>query len=739
MAEAVFRWCYRHRWKVVVAWIAVVIGLSAAMSSASYSREFETPGESQRAHDILDTRFPRGESGDGVDVVLRAGQDVRDAGVRRQATAMLRKADRLPHVQGYVSPYDAPGAGRISADGTTAFATLRLDVSGFDVPASLIDDLRKLATETASDSLRVELGGQAVRNAESNSGGQAEMIGFLAAAVILLVVFGSVVAAGVPLLTALMALGAGMGGIAALTAVTDIPEFAPQLAAMVGIGVGIDYALFVITRYREALARGHAGEDAAMVAMNTAGRAVLVAGGTVVLSLLGVLVIGDQALRGLGIAAAVAVLFTMLAAVTLLPALLSLLGRRIDSLPLTSRRRRAKAVEATAEGRGWTFRWVRGVQRRPLLWGLLSAVFLVTLALPAFSLRLGSADAGNMPAETSSRQAYDLLADGFGPGFNGPLLVVADLGGVPGTAARDAALARLGAGLREDPGVAGVTPPRRNDPGDAAVITVYPRSGPQEKDTEALVQRVRQDVVPAAATDGIQVHVGGRVAGDLDGAAQIGDRLALLIALVIGMALLLLLLAFRSLLLPVKAALMNLLVIGASYGVVVAVFQWGWAADLVGLPGGAPVESVMPLLMFAIAFGLSMDYEVFLLSRVREHWLRTGDNSAAVAQGVGSTARVITAAGLIMLAVFGSFMLGDDRLIKLFGFALAVPILLDILVVRLVLVPATMELLGRANWYLPRALDRRLPRFDVEAPGPEPGDTSGDRAPAAAVAAKGQS
>ncbi|MGW1979465.1 MMPL family transporter [Streptomyces sp. NPDC001889] len=735
MAEAVFRWCYRHRWKAVVAWTLIVVGLSTAVSTASYSREFETPGESQRALDLLDSRFPRGESTEGIDLVLRAANGVREPAVRNKVTALLKRAERLPHVAGTVSPYGADGADRISDDGRTAFATLRLDVGGFDVPDSLVDDVKELAAGAGSEGLRIEAGGQAVRNAESNSGGQAELIGFAAAALILLIVFGSVVAAGLPLLTAVVALGAGMGGIALLTAVTDIPEFAPQLAAMVGIGVGIDYALFIITRYREARTRGLAGEEAVLDAMNTAGRAVLVAGTTVVLSLLGVLIIGDRALRGLGIAASVAVLFTMLASVTLLPALLALLGPRIDALPLL-RGRRARAAEAAARGQGWTFRWVRGVQRRPVLWGIVSTAALVVLAMPAFSLRLGSADAGNMPESTSSRQAHELLAEGFGPGFNGPLLIVADLRGLP-AAERAPVLGALRERVAGDGGVAGVSAPRLNEAGDTAVLTVRATTGPQERATESLVERIREEAVPAAG-DGVRAHVGGRVAGEMDSARQIGDRLALLIALVIALALVLLLLAFRSLLLPVKAALMNLLVIAASYGTVVAVFQWGWGAGLIGLPGGAPVESVMPLLMFAIAFGLSMDYEVFLLSRVREHWLRTGDNSEAVAQGVGATARVVTAAGVIMLAVFGSFMLGEDRLIKLFGFALAVPILLDILVVRLVLVPATMELLGRANWYLPPVLDRVLPRFDVEAPGVPGGPPGAAGAPGTAVHTGGE-
>jgi RND superfamily putative drug exporter len=736
--EKLARWSYRRRWLVLIGWLVVLIGASTAMQSATYSRDFEAPGESQQTLDLLTDRFPAGESSDGVDVVFQADAGVQDPAVRQRVDTLLRQAQDLDHVVGALSPYDAESSGRVSPDGSVAFATLQLDVSGFDVPPALIDDLKALTEQARGPGLAVELGGQAVRNAETDPGGIAEVVGFVVAAIILLIAFGSVVSAALPIVTALFALGLGMSGIAILTRVTDIPEFAPQLAGMIGIGVGIDYALFIVTRYREALKAGHAPDDATAVAMGTAGRAILVAGGTVVVSLLGVLVFGDEALRGLGIAAAVVVLTTMLAAVTLLPALLGLVRHRINALSL---RRRARTATDGADT-GWSYRWVRTVQRRPVFWAVASTLLLLVLALPLVSLRLGSADAGNGPTSATSRKAYDMLADGFGPGFNGPLLVVADLARVPGGAAGAdgrAVVGELSRGLSADPQIAAVSPPRVNPAGDAAVLTVFARSGPQDEATERLVKRLRGETVPTVLSGTeARAFVGGRTAANIDSAQQIGDRLPLLFAVVIGLSLLVLLVAFRSLVLPIKAAVMNLLAIGAAYGVLVAVFQWGWGIGLLGLSGGAPIESVMPLLMFAIAFGLSMDYEVFLLSRVRENWLRTGDNSRSLALGVGATARVITAAAAIMISVFVAFMLGSDRLIKLFGFALAVPILLDVILIRLILVPSVMQILGRANWYLPKWLDRILPRVEIEAPShPAPAPVAAQAGAPDSVAAGG--
>jgi putative drug exporter of the RND superfamily len=725
--ERLARWCVRRRWLVLVAWL-VALGVTTALAGQpSYSRAIDTPGESQRAFALLQARFGAAEAGDSIEVVVKADAGVHDPAVRQRVTDLLQRADALPHVEEVSSPYAQGGRQQVAPDGTVAYATLRLDARGFDVPNSLVEDLERLRDQARAPGLQVELGGQPVRNAETSTGNAAELVGFLAALAILLLVFGSLVAAGLPLLTALAGVGLAASMIGLLTRAIDIPEFAPQLAAMIGIGVGVDYALFVVTRYRHALAGGTQPADAAVIAMATAGRAVLVAGATVVLSLLGVLVIGQQALLGLGVAAAVTVLATMLAAITLLPALLGIAGRRIDRL--SWRRRRSvtgTAGQGGADGQGWTFRWVAGVQRHPATWAAISLLLLAVLIVPVASLRLGTADARNGSTDATSRKAYQLLAEGFGPGFNGPLLLVADLTNVPGGTggpAGRAMLARLRTGVAGDPGVAAVSPPRPNPAGDAAVLTALARSAPQDRATDQLVRRLRAEVIPpAVGGTGAHAWVGGLVAANIDFATQISQRLPWLFAVVIGPSLVLLLVGFRSLLLPVKAAVLNLLSIAAAYGALVAVFQWGWGIGVLGVAEGAPIDPVMPMLMFAIAFGLSMDYEVFLLSRVREEWARTGDTRLAVARGVGATAGVITAAAAIMIAVFAAFMLGSERLLKLFGFGLAIPILLDVLLIRLLLVPAAMQLLGRANWYLPPWLDRLLPSSPV---------ADGRRAPAA--------
>ncbi len=543
-----------------------------------------------------------------------------------------------------------------------------------------------------------------------------ELVGVVAAIVVLLVAFGSVIAMGVPILTALIGVALSLAGVGVLANVLTTPSFVPQVAAMIGIGVGIDYALFVVTRYRTALHRTGSPETAVLEAMATSGRAVVFAGLTVMISVLGMLLIGLNFLHGLAVGASLAVVVAVLAAITLLPALLGFVGFTIDRL---------RIGRGTVSGKETMWhRWARFVQRRPGAVAAAGLAVLVVAAVPAFRLRLGLADASNDPRASTTHQAYDLIAKGFGAGANGPILVVADTA-APGSGD---ALPRLVASLRAAPDVQNVSDVQRNASGTAALATLTPRSEPQDKATKALVQDLRDHVVPeAVAGTGLKVHVGGDTASGVDFTDVMGNRMPIFFAGVLGLSFLLLLIVFRSVLVPLKAVLMNLLSIGAAYGVVVAIFQWGWGAGLFGV-SKAPIEPWVPMMLFAIVFGLSMDYEVFLLSAVREHYDRTHDNGSAVAEGLASTARVITAAALIMVFVFGSFVVSDVRALKLIGLGLAVAVAVDASIVRIVLVPATMELLGDANWWFPRWLARIVPRMRVEAPTvPEVDDLDRER------------
>jgi RND superfamily putative drug exporter len=531
-----------------------------------------------------------------------------------------------------------------------------------------------------------------------------EAIGLLAAIVILIVAFGSVVAMGLPIVTALFGLGITAAAIGLVARLFTTPSFAPQVAAMIGIGVGIDYALFIVTRYRDALHRRGDPEAAVVEAISTAGRAVVFAGCTVVVSLLGMFLMGLDYLHGLAVGTSVAVAISVAAAVTLLPALLGFFGFSIDRLHV------GRSSRNPSTGAGIWQRWAGFVQRRPWPLAIGGLAVLIVMALPVFGMRLGFADAGNDPRGSTTMQAYELVGRGFGPGSNGPIVVVAD------TTARGSAqaLPRLVSQLQSSPGVAQVSAPTFSPSGPAAVVTVTPTTGPQDKATVSLLHRIRNHVVPTATRGtGLTVHVGGETAGAIDFSNVMTKRLPLFFGGVLAVSFLLLLVVFRSILVPLKAVIMNLLSIGAAFGAMVGVFQWGHGGHLLGV-SGAPIESWAPMMLFAIVFGLSMDYEVFLLSSIREHYDATGDNASSVAAGLTSTARVITAAATVMVVVFGSFLLSDMRGLKEIGFGLALAIAVDATVVRVVLVPATMELLGRANWWLPAWLDRLLPRVAVE-------------------------
>ena len=708
MLETLARWSYHHRRAAVGLWLAVFVGINVvgAVAAGDYSNDFSLPGtESQAAYDLLKERFPQ-RSGDTADAVFQAPGGVDQPAVAARIEAILAGLRDEPHVV----EINGDPATSVSADGTIRFATVQFDAVGSDLPVEQIRRMVRDVTSAGGDGLQAELGGSVVQFAEFQEPGGEAAVGFLAAVLILLLAFGSVLAMGLPVLMAVVGIGISLALIMLSAHVLSVPDFTPQLASMIGIGVGIDYALFIVTRYRTMLAAGHDPEEATVVAITTSGRAVLFAGTTVMISFLGILLMGFTFVEGVAVGGAMAVLAAMLAAVTLLPAVLGFVGTGIDRWHVPRLLHRHEHGQQTM----W-FRWSRVVQRRPYVLAPLALVILLALAAPVFSIHLGQGDAGTGNESRSSRRSYDLLAKGFGPGFNGPLLLAADL---PDRDRGASDLVRLRIALEAEPGIATTTPPVINAAGDAAVLSVFPTTSPQDRATERLVHRLRDIVVPAVgARDDTTVLIGGLTAGTIDFSDKIADRLPWLIGVVLAVSFLLLVAVFRSLVVPLKAVVMNLLSIGAAYGVVVAIFQWGWLAGIVGVET-APIDAWVPMMLFAILFGLSMDYEIFLLSSIREDYVRSGDNSLAVANGLAATARVITAAAAIMVTVFLSFVFGlDERSIKLFGLGLAVAILVDATVVRMVLVPATMELLGRANWWLPAWLGALIPQMPTEAAG----------------------
>ncbi len=706
MLRRLAAWCYDHRRRVVVAWVVLLVGVNvlAQTVGGDLLKTFTLPGtESQRAFDVLGKDFGRrGDTGDLVFRVTGAG------GVRSARDAIEPVVDTVrrtggKHVVSVTTPWDPQGARFVSRDGTIGYAEILFDVQSNDVPLTLAshmrDDVRR--ADASQTRVRFELAGAMFTDTTQPA---SEAIGVLAAVLILLLAFGSLLAMGLPIMTALFGIGIGLAGVTLLAAVLDVPSFAPQVTAMIGIGVGIDYALFISTRYREALHDGVEPRVAVVHSIDTSGRAVLFAGGTVVISLLGLFLIGVSFIRGLAVGATLAVLFVMAAAVTLLPAVLGFVGYTIDKFALPYARRRGPARHSF-----WA-RWSRTLQARPWPVAVAGLVVLVVLAVPFFSMRLGVADAGNDPSKFTTRRAYDLLSQGFGPGFNGPLLLAGEVRG-PGDLA---AAGRVHDAIRSDPDVSAVTPPIPSRNGRGVLLQVFAKGSPQDASTTRLVHRLRSTVIPAATRgSGLAVHVGGETAVGVDLADTLGQRLPYMFVAILLLSFVLLMLVFRSLLVPLKAVVMNLLSIGASYGVIVAIFQNGWLKSLVGIGKEGPIEAWVPMMLFAIVFGLSMDYEVFLLSRIKEEYDRDGDNGAAVAHGLAKTARLITAAAAIMICVFASFVLSDMRVLKLVGFGLAFAVFIDATVVRLVLVPATMELLGDRNWWFPRWLEW-LPRVHVE-------------------------
>ena len=723
--------CYDRRRTVLVIWILAIIGMTvlAQMVGTHFENKFtagNTP--SQQATNILQERFPS-KSGDTADVVFNTTAPITAPANKAAIDKVVANLEPLPYVQGVTSPFSAAGAHQIAqaGRGNIAFAEVQFTTDTADIPVPAVKNVITTAQSAAHNGFQVELGGSPISAAATAAPGPSEGIGITAAILIMLLAFGSVVAMGLPVITALAGLGIGVALLELLTHVLTVPNFSPEMAAMIGIGVGIDYALFIVTRYRQGIFEGRDPRNAVVTSLMTSGRSVLFAGSTVVISLFGLYLIGQAYMIGLATACIAAVLMVLIAALTLLPAMLGFAGNAIDKLHLP----RLLQTGGPPPPNGFWYRWSRFVQRRAWVTGTLAVLVLLLLALPIFSMRLAFTDAGNDPTSLTTRQAYDLLAQGFGPGFNGPLVIAADMGG-----SRPASDTQVVDHLQQAiashrSGIAFVTPPQFNKDHSGAVIIVYPTTSPQSSQTEALVQTLRNEVIPPV-TNGTQVNaqVGGQTAASIDAANFLGHRLFVVIGAVLILSFILLMVVFRSLVLPLKAVIMNLLSVGAAYGVMVAVFQWGWAGRIIGIGQTGPIDPWIPVALFVVLFGLSMDYEVFLLSRIREEWLRTKDNSLAVADGLAVTGRIITAAAAIMFCVFASFVIKDPlHILKVFGLGLATAVLVDATIVRMMLVPSIMEILGPVNWWMPKWMDRTIPTIGVEVTpdvlsGPDPDPSS---------------
>ncbi len=713
----VARWCATHRLLTFGGWVVLLVAAWVIGSSLGTQKidSFRLPGtESQKAYDVLADHAPtRNGIVDQFVFVARDGT-LRDGAASTRMQTALRRLAADPDVVGVTDPRRS---GQLTRNGRlgVALVTYRSGAEDFDVER--FKRVEKAGLSARGPQLQIEHGGQGaevVRQAASQ-GSSTEFFGLLAAMIVLMITFGSVIAAGVPLLSAVLALGTTLGLVPVISQVVDTPDFAPQLAALIGLGVGIDYALIVVTRYRAEHARGLSRDDALMLSVDTAGRTVFFAGLTVMIALLGLLLLGLSFMNGASVASALAVLLVMCASLTLLPAMLSKTGDWIDRvrLPIPGRARRAASPAAqkaarSGESPAWA-RWSELVQRRPVPAILVALAVLLALAVPALHMRLGTSDAGLDPPGTTTRVAYDLIADGFGAGTNGQFLLAVEL-----AKKGDAGPARqVAQAVKRDPDVAVVTPPQLTPDGEVATITMFPKTGPQDEATTDLLDRLRDERIPAVErTTGASVYVGGATASQEDFTQVIAGKLPLFVGMVVLLSALLLMAVFRSVFIPVKAALMNLLSIGAALGVITLVFQDGVLAGTLGV-GTGPVESFVPVMLFAIVFGLSMDYEVFLMSRIYEEWHRTDDAAVAVRNGVATTGRVITAAASIMIVVFASFALGPDRVIKEFGLGLAIAVFLDALVIRCLLVPAIMQIAGRAAWWLPSWLGW-IPRLALE-------------------------
>lgn len=722
--KSLARYCVRHRWYVLFAWVAlflVINGISHEIGSA-YSNSFSLPGtNSTHAEALLESGF-KGQGGDSDQIVF---QSTGGSITSHEATiqAMLVKLESLPKVASVTSPFctgtfsaaetlpngACEGAVQVSKDGSIAYAVVHFSVTAFFLTNPQIQAVETTASSVRSSSLNVQFGGNAFGQLDSPTGSPGEIFGLIATAIVLVLAFGSFFAMLLPLGIALFALGISLAAGILLSHGLAIAQFAPILGSLIGLGVGIDYALFIVTRARQELKRGASVEEAVVTAINTSGRAVLFAGSTVCIALLGMLILGLSFMNGVAFTASITVAVTMLASVTLLPALLAFQRRHVLS------RRERRALDEHGPGpvviSGPWQRWSHFVSRHPRALSGVALLVILSFVIPFFSLNLGSSDQGSDPPSSTTRQAYDLLAQGFGPGFNGPLTIV----GAIHDPADKTSLNALDASLQGKPGIAAVEPLITNPAGTVGIINVIPTTSPQDARTATLIQTIRDTYIPAATTSShATIYVGGITAIFVDFATVLTSKLPLFVAVIVLLGCLLLMVAFRSVLVPLVAAIMNLLAVGASFGLVVAVFQWGWGSSLIRA-GTGPVESFLPIIMIAILFGLSMDYQVFLVSRMHEEWLNTNDNEEAIIRGQANTGRVITAAALVMICVFFSFAFGGQRVIAEFGIGLGGAVLIDAFVIRTVLVPSLMHFIGKNNWWMPKWLDRIVPHVAVEA------------------------
>ncbi|CAM5535122.1 MMPL family transporter OS=Streptomyces tendae OX=1932 GN=GUR47_27480 PE=4 SV=1 [Streptomyces tendae] len=716
------RLAFRRRHFVALIWVALLTlaGVGAASAPPAGNSSFSIPGtEAQKAFDLLEQRFP-GASADGATarVVFKApsGEKMTDAG--NKAT-VEKTVDELADGSEVASVADPYTGNAVSKDGTIAYASVKYDVSGMELEESTKDALEDAAQQARDAGLTVEIGGDALQAVPET--GATEVIGIAVAAVVLVITFGSLVAAGLPLLTALIGVGIGVSSITALASALELGSTTSILAMMIGLAVGIDYALFIVSRYRAELAEGREREEAAGRAVGTAGSAVVFAGLTVVIALVGLAVVNIPMLTKMGIAAAGTVAIAVLIALTMIPALLGYAGRRVKPAgakgKLLGRSRKGEPKPDQPAGQpkaNLGTRWASFVVRRPLAVLLLGVIGLGAAAVPAASLELGLPDDGSQPTSTTQRRAYDLLSEGFGPGFNGPLMVVVD---AKGSDAPKDAFTDVEKQIKDLDGVVAVTPPAPNKGGDTATITVVPDSKPSSVQTEDLVHAIRDAGGDIEAKTGAETLVTGSTAMNIDVSQKLNDALVPYLVLVVGLAFLLLIVVFRSILVPLKAALGFLLSVMAALGAVVAVFQWGWLSGLMGVEETGPVMSMMPIFMVGVVFGLAMDYEVFLVTRMREAYVHGEKPHQAVVTGFKHGARVVTAAAVIMMAVFAGFIGSSESMVKMIGFGLAIAVFFDAFVVRMAIVPAVLALLGKKAWWLPKWLDRALPNVDVEGEG----------------------